>query len=67
MSDKVFSWLVKKYCSKEFTLKQIHNEECERWNKSQRGCSLCPELKEKQLHGYVAVLESSLSKERRTN
>ena len=67
MTEPPFSILYKKTCDKRFTMTQIHNEECERWNKSQRGCSTCPEFKERTMIGYEAILTKSIDSDTKRN
>ena len=58
-----FSVALIRVCDKGFTMEQIHNEECEIWNKSRRGCSKCPHFVERDMMGFVVVPPNAVKQE----
>lgn len=61
--DGPFSVAFIRVCGKGFTIEQIHNEECEIWNRSQRGCSKCPHFVERSMIGFVVVPPNAVKQE----
>jgi len=62
MTEPPFSILYKKTCDKGFTGSQILTGDCVTWNHSKKGCSVCPDFKERSMLGYEAILTKTSSK-----